>query len=298
MESILNSNLKIVFFHIPKTGGMSLRGLFVKNYRTLKHFNTGLESLTVDNWNKCLSRIKGMSPEKIAQYRVFKGHMQFGLHEVLPPPVEYITFLRDPVKRVVSHYTMLCRKNTVFSDHLIDLSKTDWNLTEYPEFCYSLDNGQTRALAGVDPNLPFGACSEKHLQLALKNLDTHFRFIGLTERFNLSLMLLKRVYGWKWHFYVPDNVTSCSFPLSPAVLEAIRHLNRFDFELYRYAEHRFQHLVDSYGWGLRMEHHAYNLGNRVHQHLHLCRHGMKRHLGIEQRKAMISSRALELEKRG
>jgi hypothetical protein len=296
MENVFDSNPKIIFFHIPKTGGMSLRGLFVKNYRTVKHFNTGLDNMTADGWNECLSRIKGMSPEEIAPYRVFKGHMQFGLHEVLPPPVEYITFLRDPVKRAVSHYMMVCRGRT-FSDHLIDLSRSDWNLAKYPELCYSLDNGQTRALAGVDLDLPFGACSEKHLQMALENMDRYFQFVGLTEQFDLSLMLLGRVCGWKWHFYVPDNIAKRSVQLPPDVIEAIRSLNRFDFELYRHAQQRFQRLADSYGWGLKMEYCAYKLGNRAHRCLHIGRHWVKQHLGIERRKAMISSSAFEAGKR-
>ena len=287
--SSLSEGKQLVFLHIPKTGGMSLRGLFVKNYRTAKHFNTHLENLTTEGWNQCLARIKSMSPDEVAQYRIFKGHMQFGLHRILPSPVKYITFLRDPVQRAVSHYKMLCHKR-IPSDHLIDLSRSDWNLTKYPELCYSLDNGQTRALAGVDLDLPFGACSEKHLQMALENLDRHFKFVGLMEQFNLSLLLLGRVCDWKWHFYVPDNIaTRNSIQLSPAVVEAIRSLNCFDFELYRHAQKRFQHLVDSYGWRLKVEHRTYNLANRVHQYLHIWRHRVKQHLGIEQRKAMISS---------
>ncbi len=298
MESIPDSIPKVVFLHIPKTAGMSLRGLFVKNYREGKHFNTELGSGMIENWGKCLSRIKKMSGDELRQYLIFKGHMPFGLHEVLPFPVEYITFLRDPVQRAVSHYKMLCRNKIIPSDHLIDSAQTDWNLAKYPELGYSFDNCQTRTLAGVGTDLPFGACSGKHLQMAMENLDRHFKFVGLTEQFDLSLMLLGRVCGWKWHFYVPDNVSANgSFSISPDLVEAIRRLNRFDFELYRHAQERFQRQADHYGWGLKAEHHLYSLGNRLHQQLHIWGHRVKHRLGIERRKAMIAGLRLEAERR-
>ena len=36
--------------------------------------------------------------------QVFKGHMPFGIHKRLPQDYTYITFLRDPIERVVSAY--------------------------------------------------------------------------------------------------------------------------------------------------------------------------------------------------
>ncbi len=229
-----------------------------------------------------------MPPGQLDSHQVFKGHMLFGLHELLTAPADYITFLRDPVNRMISLYRMLCRKKIMPSDLVIDPTRSDWNLGECPDFREALDNGQTRALAGIGPEIPFGSLSEKQFQPAPENKEVHFKSVWLTEQFDLSLRLLGRVCGWKWHFYVPDNVAhGDSFELSPAVVEAVRDLNRFDFELYRHAHERFQRLVDDYGWRLKVEQKAFRLGNRVHQQLHVWRHRIKRHLGTERRKAMI-----------
>ena len=38
-------------------------------------------------------------PARLRKTRMFKGHMLFGLHEILPQPSTYITVLRDPVDR-------------------------------------------------------------------------------------------------------------------------------------------------------------------------------------------------------
>jgi len=288
-EVISQQASKVIFLHIHKTAGMSLRGLFVKNYRGVPHFNTELKELSEEGWQKCLERIGRMPADDLERCRVFKGHMPFGLHKILPGQAEYITFLRDPVKRVISHYRMQCRKKVLPLDLVIDPSQKDWNLGKHPIFFRSLDNGQTRSIAGADLNLPFGACTEKHLHQAKSNLDRHFKFVGLTEQFDLSLLLLKRLCGWHWHFYVPDNrAADDSICFSPAVLKEIRDLNRFDYELYRYAQERFERLVDSYGLSLKTELALFRSGNYLHQSLHIWRHRIKRRLGVERRKAMIS----------
>ena len=290
---------QVVFLHIPKTAGMSLRGLFVKNYRGVPHFNTDLGDLTESFWQSCLDRVRLMPKDELGRHRVFKGHMPFGLHEMLPGTVDYITFLRDPLKRVVSHYRMHCRKNVLPADLVIDPSKKDWNLKDYPVFLRDLDNLQTRLLAGADLSLPFGACTEEHLRQAKANLDRHFKFVGLTEQFDLSLMVLERLCGWRWHFYVPDNrATSDSTYLSPELLEAIRHQNRFDYDLYRYAEERLRKQVASYGWLLKAEWRLFRLGNYVHQAIHVSKHSIQRRLGVERRKAMISDLSAKDIKQG
>jgi len=288
LDSRLWSNPKIIFFHIPKTAGMSLRGLLVRNYRNGPHFNTNIAGdFSTKSWNEFLERINKMAPEELDRQVVFKGHMFFGLHEVLPGPSWYITFLRDPVERSISHYKMLCRLKASAPAHEIDPSKKDWNMSEAPDFLRCLDNFQTRLLAGTDVTLPFGACTEEHLRIAKANMDRHFKFVGLTEQFDLSLLLLRRVCGWGWRFYIPDNVApSTPFQMPAGVPEAIRRLNNLDLELYRYAQERFDRQVDAYGWRLKAELRLYRLGNRLHLGLHHWRHKIKRRLGIERRKAM------------
>jgi hypothetical protein len=267
---------KIIFLHIHKTAGMSLRGLFVKNYRDGRHFNTGLMEIERDEWNACLDQVRRMDAEAMASHRVFKGHMPFGLHAVLPEGSRYITFLRDPVRRALSHYRMVVRKKQFPASHRIDPSRPDWNLGAHPTLARSFDNGQTRIVAGAPLDLPFGGCSYEHLRLAKENLDHYFQFVGLTEQFDLSLMLMQRQCGWKWRFYVPDNVTpQDSIFIPPEITEQIRLLNRFDLELYRHAEERFERLVSEAGWKLRARHRVFIWGNKVHQRLHQWRQKRK-----------------------
>jgi hypothetical protein len=280
---------KIIFLHIPKTGGMSLRGLFVKNYRGQRHFNTDLIEIDTQKWQGCLDQVRQMSPEDLADIGVFKGHMLFGLHEIVPGPVEYITFLRDPVKRIVSHYRMHQRMDVFPPGHVIDPAEADWNVGVDPHFVRALDNAQTRLLAGMPPESPLGACTEEHLRLAKANMDRHFKFVGLMEQFDLSLMLLTHIAGWGWHFYVADNVAPAqNESISPSVLEALRELNRFDFALYRHAQERLQLLQARYGLRLQVEHALFRFGNKIHRQIYFAKHRSRDRVEVEQRKTAVS----------
>jgi hypothetical protein len=271
----------VIFLHIPKTAGMSLRGLMVKNYRAGPHFNTGLNGFTSRDWQGCLDRLRAMPASKQCAFSAFKGHMPFGLHEAVLQPLRYITFLRKPVERAVSHYRHLSEMHfDIPSPNLIDPSQPAWNLDGCSILSQSFDNAQTRLLAAVDPALPLGECTGEHLRIAKANLDSHFAFVGLVEHFDLSLALLRRRCHWRWNFYVPDNVAPRTpFFLPTRLIEALRELNRFDLELYRHASARFEALLEAHGWSLKLEHRLFNLGNYCHQRLHSLRQWKKARLG-------------------
>jgi hypothetical protein len=274
---------KVIFLHIPKTAGMTLKVQFEKNYQDRPIFNTQLGNIfTGQNWNQFQGLLQRKPFEERNRYGLYKGHMNFGLHKLLSGPVEYITFLRDPVQRVISHYRMLRRHEIIPPDQFLNPSRLSGSYWGHPDFYRSFDNAQTRALSGADPDLPLGCCTEEHLRQAEVNIESSFKLVGLTEQFDLSLLLLHHLCGWGIRFYVPRNVAPPSTgKISPRVLEAIREWNHLDYRLYRFAEERFQRQVERLGYGLKLEHALYRLGNRVHQRIHRLRHGIKRRLGVE-----------------
>ncbi len=281
---------KILFLHIPKTAGMSLNGLLVRNYRGRKQFNAGITDTSSASWQKCLDHLRHTAPGEMEQISVVKGHFIFGLHELIPGPSTYITFLRDPVKRLVSHYNMIKRGQGIPAGHQLDPSRADWNLGPWPDFLRTMDNYQTRAISGRDFDVPFGACNQEHLALAKENLDRHFAFVGTTEQFDLSLTVLRRTLGWKMRFYVPDNVAPDRSPKpAPHVIDALRQLNSLDAELYRYGSERLVKLAEKSGWNLQAEVGLYRAGNQLHRQLHHWRHRLKRRLGMERRPAIGSN---------
>ena len=48
--------------------------------------------------------------EEKDQIRLLKGHIPFGIHESYSSTAKYVTFLRDPVERIISYYFFLKRR--------------------------------------------------------------------------------------------------------------------------------------------------------------------------------------------
>src|SRR4030095_15973884 len=123
------------------------------------------------------------------------GHLYFGAHAFLSQPCTYLTMLRDPVDRVISHYNYVRHQPSHYLYH----EACRMSLRDYVEFCgrQEPNNDQTRLLAG-ERNVPnFGQCSEEMLNIAKRNLADHFAVVGLTEEFDRSLIIMKRVFKWR-----------------------------------------------------------------------------------------------------
>ena len=107
-----------------------------------------------------------------------------------------------------------------------------------------LHNGQVRLLAGHDQDIPCGECTRDLLDTAKRNIENSFAVVGLTERFDESLVLMGIALGWNWTpYYLNRNVTQnkpVAKQIDPLALKAIEQANQLDFELYDWASLRFQ----------------------------------------------------------
>src|SRR6185503_7817096 len=69
------------------------------------------------------------------------------------------------------------------------------------------DNDQTRRISGLEP--PFRQCDEKTLATAKHNLTTHFAAVGVTDRFDESVVAMMIALGWDGvEPYWPKNMGS------------------------------------------------------------------------------------------
>lgn len=112
-----------------------------------------------------------------------------------------------------------------------------------------VDNDQTRRISGLEPEV--GKCTRLTLERAKENLRRHFTVVGITERFDETLILLKRSFGWsdKLHYY-PKNRNLGRPPvssLSRETVRAIRERNELDVELHRFADELLEAAVSAQG---------------------------------------------------
>lgn len=234
----------LVFVHIPKTGGTTLNSMLAHQYTAQQTYEVMMRGMSATTETPLISFSKIRRLKRALKsrqlLRVVHGHFDLSLEHFFPARARYVTFLRDPVDRAISHYFHYRGKP---SDPIHDLamrsSLIDWvsraGLIE-------MDNGQTRRLAG-EMARPFGTLTRQTLERAKANLR-RFAIVGLTERFEESQILLQRAFSWPACRYPARNVGDHSAAeFDPEVLQAIRDQNRFDIELYAFATELFDGAV-------------------------------------------------------
>ena len=229
-----------VFVHIPKTAGTTLtsvlRGNFphggVRAIGNVFHGAGGADRGPV-------AKLKKSGRVVTRDIYLLGGHLPFGVHQYLPFDTRYITFLRDPVERTLSQYYRLL---SVRKRNPVPEGMTFEQLVDGDEYLY--DNLQTRMLSS-NPE-PFGEVTEEMLEEAKENLATKFVCFGLADRFDESLVLLKRGLGLRSILYVTQRVTTNRPRTAESKEELIpiaERLNTFDIELYRWASEQFDEAV-------------------------------------------------------
>jgi hypothetical protein len=188
----------VIFLHVPKTGGSTLRWIIAKQTRSRGIYRIEAPD---HNYQKRIDEFKTLPDLRKQKIEWLVGHMGFGLHEYLPQPSTYITLLREPIDRVLSFY-----------DYAHLKARPNDN-TDVKEFILrggskQVNNGQTRMLASLYGDYPddvaFGRCSDEMLKIAKQNLREHFVGFGLTEQFDASIIHLRRKLGWWMPLYITE----------------------------------------------------------------------------------------------
>lgn len=232
----------LIFLHIPKAAGSTLHKIIARQYSADEMFT--INGLRVQ---EDIEKFKNLSLAEREKIKVLKGHMTFGLHEFLPRPSTYITILRDPVERIISHYYYVLRRPEHYLYNQVKSENID--LQGYVEKGLSneLNNGQTRLLAGMDDSREFSQCEPQILETAKTNLQQHFAVVGLSEKFDETLLLLQKTFEWGIPVYMKENVTKNRLlkeNVPEATLKTIKKYNQLDSEIYNYAEELFLNQIN------------------------------------------------------
>lgn len=210
----------LCFVHIEKAGGITLHNLFHRCFPGYISPHPDIrfgEFFSPEDlrWMQRLApyRIAGIGGHRMAAFMPYE--------EALRRPVFYCTFMRDPIRRYMSHInwqTSLMGMNWTMETFTADPEKADYHAYR---------------IAGV-----------RDLDKARDLLANRFNFVGLVERYDESLLLLRQRMG------LPDldirhemtNTMGAEqnrfrFEDQPAGMQArIRDHNRIDLELYRFVK--------------------------------------------------------------
>lgn len=212
----------IISIHIPKTAGATFAKLLEAKYarRLRKDYEDMPASLEYTLTNKF-----NFNPFKISNLQtifscmtknVIHGHFVYEKYSAIPN-AQFITWLRDPVKRLLSHYHYWHRHpapNNSTYRYMID---NNLSILEFAKL-KPLINLQNRFISN-------------------RKLDA-FEFIGITEHFEKSIIRFNKIFDSN----LATNLKTNSNPsgslyedIEPSIIQRIRDLNLEDMKLYETA---------------------------------------------------------------
>lgn len=246
---------KVIFLHIPKTGGSTIRQLIGRQYPVKQTI-----VLNRGNWRTNALAVS----ERVSQTpdpKLLIGHFRFGVHAYLPDPDAwtYITVLRHPIRRVLSQYA------NITHHHNPNERQKKLREMDIVTFAGRLGHGErmTRWLAGLgmtddplnttkDPKpLPADA-----LERAKHNLRTRFACVGLLEEFPATALLLKQTLDWKSAYYTVQNVSRTGggrAAVPPDIYAQLEKACAADLALYHFAQTLFEVQKQAYGPNLERD---------------------------------------------
>jgi hypothetical protein len=225
----------LVFVHIPKTAGTTLHKVISHQYRRdrilIHHDADGPLAAAIP-------------PGAAKMPEVVMGHLSVGLHRY-HPGVRYVTCLREPVARLVSHYHHARNDPAHYLHEAI--RKDNLDLPGYVASGLSgeLSNGMTRMLAGVE-DFHQSVIGPEALAQAKGHVEEHFDAVILSERFDEGLLLLAAKLGWSIPYYLRRKVGRYSAGATKpdaAARRVVEEYNALDLELYAWARERFESLA-------------------------------------------------------
>ncbi|MGK7890582.1 MAG: sulfotransferase family 2 domain-containing protein [Leptolyngbyaceae cyanobacterium] len=247
----------LIFLHLMKTGGTSLFRLIRQHYPDNVVFH-----YVPKKAGKTLQDLQDLGAEKRNQLKFVHGHTQFGFHQHFTQLSRYITLLREPIDRVVSLYYFTHRNpnREVPDDQDYPTIKSYFETQRK-----ALNNYQTREIAGAAAaDFAFGECTEELLAIAKQNLE-QFLMVGITERFDASVIVLRQLLNLDTVLYVRANENSdrpLLDELDPSDIDHIANYNQLDQKLYAYANQLLDERIQEMGDKFQAELYLFQQANR------------------------------------
>lgn len=217
----------LISVHIPKTGGVTLRALWQRTFGPNVYFDYGSQYAFTDP----VPPTPGVRARRLARQlrrwrrlrptdRCIHGHFRAGRYEAHFPGAPVVTWLRDPVERVASHYYFWQR---------------------YPDRAHGVCRQVLRERLSLEEFAEIPAMRDLQSRYCDGWPLARFAFVGVVERFHeLAPRLLLLAGAGPTPLPPPANVGTARAPgaryvLPPSTRNHLERMNANDRELYEQA---------------------------------------------------------------
>ena len=250
----------VAIVHIPKAAGSTIRQYYIDYF--------GADKVTYLNGPNMLKIYDGDAKEIeaikkfISNKKIITSHFPYGLHNILQQEMKYVTFLRNPIDRVISQYNFM--KTKIFD------GKKILSIKEMLENGMLCSNLMTKQIAGLPPeNVSFNEAelgpncfymntvgfrfprefwlyndqllpqqeedNEELLHKAISNIDNDFLFAGTQENLKKDIYKLNDLLGIKNQENVQViNKSKNTCNIDSETKELIEKYNQLDIRLYEH----------------------------------------------------------------
>ncbi|NSL68468.1 sulfotransferase family 2 domain-containing protein [Bacillus toyonensis] len=246
-----SNNELIIFIHLAKTGGTTLRNILDIQYGPQSLFM--YKDPIIEHLNN-KEKLINMLRDHIYSANAISGHFGFGMKydeidgQLLSQinhsrNITYISMLRKPVDRIFSQYHHYKRNNWIDSELTFE---------QFIKHKLYVCNYQTLRISGTD--IP-------SLNIAKKNILNHFALVGITDMYKESLFFMKNHFNWKNLKYNKLNSFiehSIIKSIPNELIVQINNDNNLDVELYEFVKDLLNEKIKSLSESQRNELHHFS----------------------------------------
>jgi hypothetical protein len=236
-EETMSQTARIIQFHVGRTGGTTLRTnvLFrLFDLRDVYFIGATLPGALHGTYDDLVR----LPDETKARLRLIAGHMPFGIRDHLTDQHEwhYVTFVREPIARLVSAYFQIRSSVKHPRHHRVK----DMSLVEFVQYDDGFQrNGTCRWLASTSFGQKFPS-EQAMFDAALAHVE-QFSFVGICELYDESVARLCRQFGWNVPQYGREYaLTPKDHSLTQAERAALVDATQHDAKLYAILRKRFE----------------------------------------------------------
>lgn len=258
LANLIKNNV-LIFIHIPKCAGITLRTIFRNNIPRRNIRETGPGKNRMGTPEEMTSVIKNLPDADKNAIGLVAGHVKYGIHRCFPKGAIYFKLLRNPVDRITSFYYYVLRKpEHKLHEYIVNKQITleDFVTQSQIEVTNNTNNAMTWQLTEIERDNSTLSVYDAY-KLAVKNVeDENFLCCGITEMFDEFLILLKRKLGLANIFYEKSNVGTnrkTKEEIKNEVKNAILSHNEVDLRLYEYVKNKFMEEIRQKGYSFQIE---------------------------------------------